>query len=57
MTLLIWEVKHCQKISKCTVSAFFKVGVPLAKIDHFRELLEEHTYRLTEQRNINDYVP
>jgi len=34
-----------------------KAGVPLTKIDHFRELLEEHAYWLTDGRNINDYVP
>jgi len=39
------------------VSAFLKAGVPLAKIDHFRELLEEHVHRLTDRRNMNDYVP
>jgi len=39
------------------VSAFLKAGVPLTKIDHFRELLEEHAYRLIDRRNMNDYVP
>ena len=29
------------------VSTFLKAGVPLAKLEHFRGLLEEHAYRLS----------
>ena len=32
------------------VIAFLKVGVPLAKIDHFRDILEDHAYRLSDRR-------
>lgn len=39
------------------VTAFLKAGVPLSKIDSFRELLEENAYRLTDRRNMHDYVP
>ena len=31
--------------------------MPLTKIEHFRELLEDHAYRLTDRRNMHDYVP
>ena len=39
------------------VTAFLKAGVPLSKIESFRELLEENAYRLTDCRNMHDYVP
>ena len=39
------------------VTAFLKAGVPLCKIESFRELLEENAYRLTNRRNMHDYVP
>lgn len=39
------------------VTAFLKAGVPLSKIESFRELLEENAYRLTDRRNMYDYVP
>ena len=39
------------------VTAFLKAGVPLSKIESFRELLEENAYRLTDRRNMHDYVP
>ena len=39
------------------VSAFLKAGVPLTKIEHFTEPLEEYAYRLTDRRNMHDYVP
>ena len=39
------------------VSAFLKAGVPLAKLDHFRNILEEHAYRLSDRRGISDLIP
>uniref|UniRef100_A0A1X7TYF9 HAT C-terminal dimerisation domain-containing protein n=1 Tax=Amphimedon queenslandica TaxID=400682 RepID=A0A1X7TYF9_AMPQE len=41
------------KVAKCFLSA----GVPLSKIECFRELLEETGYRLTDRRHMLDYVP
>ena len=34
------------------VATFLKSGVPLSKIETFRELLEEKAYRLTDRRNV-----
>ena len=45
----LWHVK--------VVTTFMKAGVPLAKIDHFRELLEERTYRLSDRRGMYDLIP
>ena len=39
------------------VSTFLKAGVPLNKIDCFRDLLEENALRLTDRRNMHDYIP
>ena len=39
------------------VTAFLKAGVPLAKIDHFRDILEEHAYRLSDRRGMSDLIP
>ena len=39
------------------VSAFMKAGVPLNKIESFRDLLEENALRLTDRRNMHDYIP
>ena len=39
------------------VSAFLKAGIPLNKIGVFRELLEENALRLTDRRNMHDYIP
>ena len=38
------------------VSAFLMAGVPLNKIDCFRDLLEENALRLTDRRNMHDYI-
>ena len=35
------------------VTAFLKAGVPLNKVDCFRELLEESSYRLTASQNLS----
>ena len=39
------------------VTAFLKVGVPLAKIDCFRELLEESSYSLSGSQHLGDLIP
>ncbi len=39
------------------VTTFLKAGVPLSKIELFRDLLEENAYRLTDRRNMLDYIP
>jgi len=39
------------------VSAFLKTGVPLNKIDCFIDFLEENALRLTDRRNMYDYIP
>ena len=44
----LWRVK--------VVITFMKAGVPLAKVDHFRELLEENAYSLTDRRGICDLI-
>ena len=31
--------------------------MPLAKIDHFRDILEEHAYRLSDRRGMSDLIP
>ncbi len=35
---------------------FVRAGVPLNKIDHFRELLEETGYRLSDRRYMLDLI-
>ena len=37
--------------------AFLKAGVPLTKLDHFRDILEENAYRLSDRRGMSDLVP
>ena len=39
------------------VSAFLRAGVPLNKVEVFRELFEETGYRLTDRRNMHDLIP
>ena len=39
------------------VTTFLKAGVPLSKIELIRDLLKENAYRLTDRRNMLDYVP
>ena len=41
---------------KC-VCTFLKVGVPLSKIETFRELLEENAYRLGSRKVMCDLIP
>ena len=37
------------------VRSFMKAGVPLNKIDCFRELLEEEAFSLTSSRHLSDF--
>lgn len=39
------------------VMAFLKAGMPLSKIESFRSILEENSFRLTDRRSMHDYVP
>ena len=41
------------KFMKC----FLKAGVPLAKVDCFRELFEENAFRLTHSNNLYQLIP
>ena len=39
------------------VSAFLRVGIPLNKLEMFREFFEETRYRLTDRRNMHNLIP
>ena len=39
------------------VLAFMKAGIPLAKIDFLREILEENSHRLSSSQNLRQLVP
>lgn len=39
------------------VRCFLKAGVPLAKVDFFRELFEENAFRLTHSSNLYQLIP
>ena len=39
------------------VTSFLKVGVPLSKIDCFRDLLEENAFQLSQGSNLNQLIP
>ena len=39
------------------VIAMLKAGVPLSKVDLFRDLLEEHGYALTSSTNLRQLIP
>ena len=38
-------------------TSFLRAGVPLSKLECFRDILEEHAYRLTDRRHMSDLVP
>ena len=47
-----------QRIHRIKVlSSFLKAGVPLNKIDSYRDVFEEHGYQLACRRTISDYIP
>lgn len=39
------------------VTSFLKAGVPLSKLVHFREVLEQHAYKLADIRGMYDIIP
>ena len=39
------------------VTAMLKAGVPLSKVDLFRDMLEEHGYALTSSTNLRQLIP
>lgn len=45
----LWRVK--------VETTFMRAGVPLAKIERFKELLEENAYRLTDRHGMCDLIP
>jgi len=45
----LWRVK--------VVTTFLRAGVPLANIDLFRDLLEEHAYSLSDRCGMCDMIP
>ena len=45
----LWRIK--------VVSTFLKAGIPLAKTDLLRELLEEHAFSLSDRRGMSDLIP
>ena len=45
----LWRVK--------VVTTFLKAGVPLGKIELFRNLLEENAYSLSDRRGMSDLIP
>ena len=39
------------------VTAFLQSGVPLSKVEYFRDILELYGYRLTDRRHLSDLIP
>ncbi len=39
------------------VKTFLKAGVPLHKLEDYREILEQHAYKLADKRGMNDLIP
>ena len=57
-TGLTQAVESAQSLARIEVmSVFLKAGVPLAKITHFRLLLEEGLARLTDESHLRKYIP
>ena len=46
-----------QQIFRVKVVTFFRAGVPLSKLIHFKGLLEEVAYNHTNRHNLSDLVP
>ena len=38
------------------VTAFLKAGVPLTKLHHLREVLEQHAYQLADRHGMSDLI-
>ena len=39
------------------VTAFMRAGIPLAKIDSFREILQDNAYSLSSSQHLRDLIP
>ena len=39
------------------LTSFLRAGIPLSKLHHFREVLEEHAYKLADNRGMHDLIP
>ena len=39
------------------MTAFMKAGIPIAKLVHFRDILEENALRLTDRSHMTELVP
>lgn len=39
------------------MTAFLRAGVPISKLEHFRDILEENALSLTERRHMTDLIP
>ena len=51
-------LSEAQQVYRITVmKAFLHAGVPLAKLDVFKEILEENGYRLCTQQYMFDLIP
>ena len=48
---------ECQVYHINVIMNFMKAGVPLNKLDSFRELLEQHGTRLAGRRSLSDLIP
>ena len=51
------SLPEAHKLWRVKVVTFLRAGVPLAKIDQFRDLLEEHAYSLSDRRGMCDMIP
>ena len=49
--------KIYSNIEQLLRGAFLKAGVPLMKIDSFRELLEEHAFSLCGRQHLSEMIP
>ena len=38
-------------------SVFLKASISLAKLDHFRDILDEHAYWISDRRGMSDLIP
>ena len=39
------------------IRVFLRAGVPLSKLHHFREVLEQYAYKLPDRRGMYDLIP
>ena len=51
------SLPEAHKLWRVKVVKFLRAEVPLAKIDRFRDLLEEHAYSLSDRRGMCDMIP